>query len=69
MQRRASVHSSFCSARTVAGRSVLDDLERSLHPVSAFLVIPVFALADAGVDLRGDALGRPLTWAIIPASS
>ncbi|MFF8101550.1 Na+/H+ antiporter NhaA [Streptomyces sp. NPDC016640] len=56
-------------ARPVAGRNVLDDLERSLHPVSAFLVIPIFALANAGVDLRGGALGdpfdQPLTWAII----
>ncbi|WP_158693107.1 Na+/H+ antiporter NhaA [Streptomyces viridochromogenes] len=56
-------------ARPVAGRNVLDDLERSLHPVSAFLVVPVFALANAGVDLRGgalgDAYGQAVTWAII----
>jgi Na+:H+ antiporter, NhaA family len=56
-------------ARPVAGRDVLDDLERSLHPVSAFLVIPIFALANAGLDLRGgvlgDAFGQPLTWAVI----
>jgi Na+:H+ antiporter, NhaA family len=56
-------------ARAVAGRDVLNDLERSLHPVSAFLVIPIFALANAGVDLRGgalgDALGQPLSWAVI----
>jgi NhaA family Na+:H+ antiporter len=56
-------------ARPVAGRDVLGDLERSLHPVSAFLVIPIFALANAGVDLRGGALGeafgQPLTWAVV----
>ncbi len=56
-------------ARPVAGRDVLDALERTLHPASAFLVIPVFAVANAGVDLRGDALsdafGQPLTWAIV----
>jgi NhaA family Na+:H+ antiporter len=56
-------------ARPVAGRDVLDELERVLHPVSAFLVIPVFALANAGVDLRGGALGnafgQSLTWAVI----
>lgn len=56
-------------ARPVAGRNILDDLERSLHPVTAFLVIPIFALANAGVDLRGgalgDAFGQPLTWAVI----
>jgi Na+:H+ antiporter, NhaA family len=56
-------------ARPVAGRNILDDLERSLHPVTAFLVIPIFALANAGVDLRGGALGeafgQPVTWAVI----
>jgi len=56
-------------ARPVAGRNVLDDLVHSLHPVTAFLVIPVFALANAGVDLRGgvlgDAFGQSLTWAVI----
>ncbi|HEX6757043.1 MAG TPA: Na+/H+ antiporter NhaA [Propionibacteriaceae bacterium] len=56
-------------ARPVAGRDILDDLEHSLHPVSAFLVIPIFALANAGVDLRGgalgDAFGHPLTWGVV----
>jgi Na+:H+ antiporter, NhaA family len=56
-------------ARPVSGRNILDDLERSLHPVTAFLVIPIFALANAGVDLRGGALGeafsQPVTWAVI----
>jgi Na+:H+ antiporter, NhaA family len=56
-------------ARPVAGRNILDDLERSLHPATAFLVIPIFALANAGVDLRGgalgDAFGQPVTWAVI----
>ncbi len=56
-------------ARPVAGRDVLDELEHALHPVSAFLVIPVFAVANAGVDLRGGVLGaafgQQLTWAVI----
>ena len=56
-------------ARPLEGRDVLGDLEHALHPVSAFLVIPVFALANAGVDLGGgafgDAFGQPLTWAVI----
>ena len=38
-------------------------LEHRLHPVSAFVVVPLFALANAGVDLGGgvlgDALGEP----------
>ncbi len=56
-------------ARPVAGRDVLDELEHALHPVSAFLVIPIFALANAGVDVRGGVLGAAfgerLTWAVI----
>jgi NhaA family Na+:H+ antiporter len=43
-------------------------LEDRLHPVSAFAVVPLFALANAGVDLGGgvlaDAAGSRLTWAI-----
>lgn len=35
-------------ARPVGGRDILNDLVHSLHPVSAFLVVPVFALANAG---------------------
>jgi NhaA family Na+:H+ antiporter len=56
-------------ARPLSGRDVLDELERTLHPVSAFLVIPIFAVANAGIDLRGgalgDAFGTSLTWAVI----
>jgi NhaA family Na+:H+ antiporter len=56
-------------AHPVGGRDVLRDLEETLHPVSAFLVIPMFALANAGVDLRGGLLGeaftQQLTWAVI----
>ncbi len=56
-------------AGPVAGRDVLEELEHALHPVSAFLVIPVFAVANAGVDLRGGVLGaafgQQLTWAVI----
>jgi Na+:H+ antiporter, NhaA family len=56
-------------AHPVAGRDVLAELEKTLHPVSAFLVIPIFALANAGVDVRGgvlgEAFGQQLTWAVI----
>ena len=56
-------------AHPVRGRAVLRALEEALHPVSAFLVIPLFALANAGVDLRGGKLGESfthqLTWAVI----
>lgn len=55
-------------AQTVRGRPVLEQLEHGLHPVSAFLVVPVFALANAGVYLGGGLLGEAatarLTWAV-----
>jgi Na+:H+ antiporter, NhaA family len=44
-------------ARPRGGVPVLERLERGLHPVSSFLVVPVFALANAGVALGGGAIG------------
>ena len=56
-------------AGPVGGRPVLEELEHRLHPWSSYLVIPVFALANAGVALSGDAIGDAarsrLTWAVI----
>ena len=37
---------------------VAERLQSYLHPVSAYLVLPVFAFANAGVDLGGGALGE-----------
>jgi Na+:H+ antiporter, NhaA family len=55
-------------ASPVRGRPVLEQLEHLLHPVSAIVIIPIFAMANAGVDLRGGVLGvalhAPLTWAV-----
>jgi NhaA family Na+:H+ antiporter len=52
----------------VAGREVLESLEHRLHPVSAFLVVPLFALANAGVDIGGgvlrDAAESRVAWAV-----
>ncbi len=42
------------------GRPVIDDLEHRLHPYTSFVIVPVFALANAGVDLGGDAVGDAL---------
>jgi Na+:H+ antiporter, NhaA family len=36
-------------ARPVDGRNVLDELQHRLHPLSAMGVVPLFALANAGV--------------------
>jgi Na+:H+ antiporter, NhaA family len=55
-------------AGAVGGRSVLEDLEARLHPVSSYVVVPVFALANAGVALSADAWGvaldSPVFWGI-----
>lgn len=46
-------------AQPVGGRDVLGLLEHRLHPVSAFVVVPVFALANAGVAIDAQALSAP----------
>jgi NhaA family Na+:H+ antiporter len=55
-------------AGEVGGRNALETLEHRLHPWSAFLIVPMFALANAGVDVRGgllqDAATSGLAWAI-----
>lgn len=55
-------------ARPVRGRRVLETLERRVHPVSVFAIVPLFALANAGVTfgggVLGDAAGSRLAWAI-----
>lgn len=38
------------------GVPVLERLERALHPVSSFVIVPIFALANAGVVLSGEAI-------------
>jgi NhaA family Na+:H+ antiporter len=68
--RRGRHADALLRLRQLGDRAVppLDRLEHALNPWVAFLVVPLFALANAGVDLRGDtlpsALGEPLTWGI-----
>lgn len=49
--------------------SVNERFQESLHGVTSFLVVPVFAFASAGVDLRGgvlaEALASPVTWGVV----
>ncbi|MEV7786152.1 Na+/H+ antiporter NhaA [Streptomyces sp. NPDC088106] len=49
--------------------SVNERLQTVLHPWSSYVIVPVFALANAGVDLRdgvlSNALGSALTWAVV----
>lgn len=55
-------------ARPLDGRQVLEDLEDRVHPISSFVVLPLFALANAGVELGGaalsDAEGRQVAIAV-----
>lgn len=55
-------------AGEVGGRDVLATLEHRLHPWSAFVVVPLFALANTGVSFGGglldEAVGTALPWAI-----
>ena len=44
--------------------SMVERLQTRLHPVSAYVVLPVFALANAGVALTGGVLGESLDSAV-----
>jgi NhaA family Na+:H+ antiporter len=44
--------------------SPLERLEHALHPWVAFIIMPLFALANAGVDLKLAALGTPVAVAV-----
>ncbi len=56
-------------ARPFGGREVIEDLEARLHPWSSFLVIPIFALANAGLNLQPAAMEQALTstiaWGVV----
>ncbi|MFI8089759.1 Na+/H+ antiporter NhaA [Streptomyces sp. NPDC086080] len=49
--------------------SVNERLQLTLHPWASYVVVPLFALASAGIDLRGgvleQALTSSLTWAVV----
>ncbi len=44
--------------------SVVERLESLLHPYTAFFIVPVFALSNAGIELSGDALAEASTASI-----
>ena len=48
--------------------SVAERIGTALHPISSFIIIPIFALANAGVNLGGGVLGdaaeSPITWGV-----
>jgi Na+:H+ antiporter, NhaA family len=58
--------SSYRNARETArlareAVSVVEWLEHVLHPWTSFVIVPLFALANAGVSLSGDTVGDALT--------
>lgn len=56
-------------ARPIAGRPVLELLEHHIHPFTTGLVVPLFALANAGIALDGDMLteaaSSAISWGIV----
>lgn len=46
---------------TRESQSPLERLEGALHPWTSYVIIPIFALANAGVELSGDALSDAAT--------
>ena len=53
--------------KDAAGKSALVTLEHALHPYVTYFILPVFALANAGVSFSGitwDALSHPITLGI-----
>jgi NhaA family Na+:H+ antiporter len=40
---------------------VAERLEHALHPWTSYVVLPVFALANAGIDLRGGVIGEAVS--------
>ncbi|MEO6652746.1 MAG: Na+/H+ antiporter NhaA [Ilumatobacteraceae bacterium] len=57
------------SEQAKATVSVVEWLEHKLHPYSAFMVVPIFALANAGIRIPtneiGAAMSDPVTWGVI----
>jgi protein-disulfide isomerase len=71
--RQSPLPSVGWSARQSLVRAVSlnERLQTVLHPWTSYVIVPVFALANAGVDLRdgvlADALSSRLTWGVVVA--
>ena len=56
-------------ARPFRGRDVMHSLEHTLLPYSSFLIVPLFALANAGVEVTpgalGDAFAGRVAWGVV----
>ncbi|MBF6599584.1 MAG: Na+/H+ antiporter NhaA [Dehalococcoidia bacterium] len=80
IERAASLFRAFRqSPLPAAGRSAKIGLQQAVsvnerlqavwHPWTSYWIVPIFAFANAGVDLRGgllqDALRSPITWGVV----
>jgi len=61
--RRAALRELATAARETV--SPLERVETSLHPWSSFAIMPLFALANAGIPIRIDAFGDPVAVAVM----
>ena len=55
-------------AHAIRGRAVLEDLQHRLHPISSYVVVPIFAVANAGIVLTFESLRAsttsPVFWGV-----
>ncbi len=55
-------------AHPIKGRHVIEDLEHRLHPYTSLLIVPLFALANAGIVISGpilaDATASMIFWGV-----
>jgi len=70
LERRAPEISRYATLQglSLASREALSPLERietALHPWVGFLIMPLFALANAGVPVSLDAVGQPVAVAVL----
>jgi NhaA family Na+:H+ antiporter len=65
----SAVSAARMSRRAQSSVSVVEWLEHRLHPWSAFVVVPLFALANAGIRIPSDELGsafsQRVTWGVL----
>lgn len=68
---RAGIHPTLAGVLLGLALPQSEELENRLHPWSSFLVIPIFALANTGVEIStksiNDALNSPIALAIVVA--
>ncbi|MEO7296429.1 MAG: Na+/H+ antiporter NhaA [Candidatus Limnocylindria bacterium] len=60
-QRPTPALAAAAAQRITMALSPNERLQHALHPWSSFVVVPLFALANAGVDLSADLLGRAVS--------